>query len=118
MRLPTIYMNYKKIKNEFKSLNISKKDKFIALLFSFILSFLIILGPLTILINYLVYTKYLNLIYFLIATLASIFIYLIFMFYYKFISDDKIKGIYYRAFINSLIFWIIIYIILIIIYHI
>ena len=109
-------MNYKKINNEFKSINLSNKDKFIALLFSFILSLIIILGPLTILINLLVYSRYLNLISFLIATLASIFIYLIFMFYYKFISDNKIKGLYFKALISSLIYWVIIYITLIIIY--
>ena len=109
-------MNYKKINNEFKSLNISNKDRFIAILFSFILSFIIILGPLTILINYLVYTRYLNLIYFLLATLVSIFIYLIFMFYYKFISDNRIKGTYFKALISSLVYWVIIYITLIIIY--
>ena len=109
-------MSYKSIRNEFKGLNLSKKDKIIALIFAIILSFIIISGPLTIFINLLVQKRILNLLLFLIATTASVFIYLIFMFYYKFISDNKIKGLYYKALIDSLAFWIIIYIILIIVY--
>ncbi len=111
-------MSYKNIINNIKSLNLSKKDKIISIIVSIIFSLLAILGPLTILINLLVLTRYLNLLYFLIALTACSFVYLAFMFYYKFISENKIKGIYFISLIKSILFWIIIFIILIIVYSI
>ena len=109
-------MQYKEIKNNIKELNLSKKDKIISLISAIIFSLLIILGPLTLFINLLILTDYLYLICFLIATTIAIFFYLINMFYYKFITENKIKGIYYISLINSIIFWIITYITLIIVY--
>ncbi len=104
-------MSYKNIINNIKALNLTKKDKIISILASILFSLLIILGPLTILINLLVLTRYLTLLFILIALMVCLFVYLSFMLYYKFISDNKIKGIYFISLINSIIFWIIIFII-------
>lgn len=96
-------MKYKEINDELDKLNNTIKDKAISLIFSIILSILIISAPVAVLINLMIYKNYLKLIVFGIAILLIFAFFMIFNIYYYALSKGKIKKVYIIALADTII---------------
>lgn len=96
-------MKYKEINDELDKLNNTIKDKAISLIFSIILSILIISAPVAVLINLMIYKNYLKLIVFGIAILLIFAFFMIFNIYYSALSKGKIKKVYIIALGDTII---------------
>ena len=111
-------MKYKEINDELEKLNNTIKEKAISLIFSIILSILIISAPLAVLINLMIYKNYLKLIVFGIAILLIFAFFMIFNIYYVALSKGKIKKVYIVALADTIIPAIFIFGIMAIIFYI
>ena len=107
---------YKEINSLIKSLEISKKDRIKALLISILASLIILSGPIILVINLFIFSGYLKLLSFIIATLVFFIFYLSEFFYLNTICDKTIKGKYIRYIIDLALPFIIIYLIWIILF--
>ena len=112
-----MFESYNKVSKRIDSLKTSKKDMAISFIFSFLLSLLIVSGPICILINLLIiFEDAQKIICFFLATTGVIFFFLFEYFYYKIITKDKVAGMKIILFTDTFIFAIVIYIILVLIY--
>lgn len=108
-----MFKKYKEVSNLIDLKNITKKDKIIAILLSVILSILILIGPIVILINLLIFVDYLKLIAFMITTLIALIMPLSECLYLNLIAKD-VKGKIYVILIDMIIPIILCYIVYII----
>lgn len=109
---------YNEIQTLIKEINVPLKKKIAYLLFSILISLIIISGPLCICINLMIFRDFQKLISFLIATIIILFCLLIDYFYIKCIVKDNVKNIRYVILTDTFALAIFIYLFLIIIYFI
>lgn len=83
---------YKEVTNQIAALNIKKGDKAKALILSIILSLIIASGPIILVVNLFVFTDYIRLLAFILATIIFMIFYLSEFFYLNIICDKSIKG--------------------------
>ena len=101
--------NYKRILKEFSQIEISKKDNFIAILFSFLLALLSAIGIVAICINLYVFIDYTHVITFILCSCGVLAFYIFLKTYYKLVSKGKIKDINVIYLTDTLFFAIIVY---------
>lgn len=110
-------MKYKEINEELKKLNIKFREKVFAFIGAILFSLLILSAPLALLINFGIFINYVYLLV-LIGALLVIFIFFFAqVIYYNAISQGEIKGTYIVALGDTIIPAILIFGILLIVFH-
>ena len=94
---------YESISEEINNLNIPLKKKLLTLLFSLLLSLLIVSGPITIIINLFIYVNLRKLLVLGLWFFFSLLIFLSYYFYLNGITQKKVKKLYYLYITNTAI---------------
>lgn len=106
---------YKQISEQIENLDIAPSKKISCMLLSILMAFLIVIGPIAVCINLLLFSTFTYIIMFLLASLIILFAFLRRVFYYKGITEGKMKGIYTVILTDMFVFSFAIYTILLII---
>ncbi|MGM9969509.1 MAG: hypothetical protein ACI35S_03830 [Anaeroplasma sp.] len=108
--------SYNEIVSQIDSLNISSKDKIKSFITAFLLSLLIISGPLAITINLLMYNNLLKLCVMSIASLFIILVFLCELFYLQGITNGKVDSLKTIIITDSFIVGFVVYTILLVLF--
>lgn len=109
-----MFKKYQEVKKQTEVVDFKKFS--LNLLFSLIMSLLIISGPLVLLLNLLMYNDFKRIIYFGIACLIVLLVFLTETFYYKNVSDEKIHNIEVVILTDTFIAAIIVFVVVLVLY--
>ncbi len=94
---------YRDIKEEIHQLALEEKNKFLLGIVSFLLSLLIVVGPITLLINCFIFTDFLMLILLGIAACFFVLLFLSRFFYYQGITQKRVKDMHVFYLMEALV---------------
>ena len=109
-----MFRKYASVKKQTEEVDLKKIS--LNLLFSLFLSLLIISGPLVLLINLLMYNDFRRMIYFGIACLVVLLVFLTETFYYRNVTDKKIHNVEVVILTDTFIVAIIAFVVVLVLY--
>lgn len=95
--------HYNEVASKISNLNISMKEKIIIFFFSLFMALLIVIGPLTILLNLYIYVNFRKLMVIGVWLFLTLLFFLTDFFYLKGITKNKVNDLYYLYISNTCI---------------